>query len=100
MHKSQRRLIDGGYQAGMDGKTCEASTCSERDRAAWGQGWRAGKAEARRLAKSASPITNPLADPDNWTLHYIESLDEHRWVYNGPEAQPWMIAFRHVVTNQ
>lgn len=34
---------------------------------------------------------NPLANPDNWELEYIESCDEHRWAYIGPEASPWAL---------
>jgi hypothetical protein len=34
---------------------------------------------------------NPLANPDNWVLHYIESEDEHRWCYIGLEVQPWLL---------
>ncbi len=35
---------------------------------------------------------NPLANPDNWTLAYIESMDEHQWVYIGLDVQPWLVA--------
>lgn len=37
-------------------------------------------------------MKNPLADPNNWALHYIESEDTHQWCYTGPEVQPWKLA--------
>jgi len=40
---TQRELVDAGYEAALAGKPCDAPTSRERDRAAWEQGWRAGK---------------------------------------------------------
>jgi ribosome modulation factor len=46
--KTQKQLIEAGYQAALAGKPCEAPTAKERDRAAWEQGWRAGNAQKTR----------------------------------------------------
>lgn len=39
----QRNLKEEGYRAGFLGDPCEAPTTREIDRAAWEQGWRAGR---------------------------------------------------------
>ena len=45
--KRIQKLKDAGYQAALHGKPCDAPTNSERERAAWEQGWRAGNNEWR-----------------------------------------------------
>ena len=40
---TQAQLVLQGHDAAMAGKPCDAPTTRERDRAAWEQGWRAGK---------------------------------------------------------
>ncbi len=60
----QRQLVDAGYEAAQSGLPCEAPVTSERDRAAWEQGWRAGRkvsntehAEALRKCTGAVKVT-------------------------------------------
>jgi len=49
--KRTKKLIDAGYEAALQGKPCSAATNSERDRAAWEQGWRAGNNERQQKHK-------------------------------------------------
>ena len=38
-------------------------------------------------------MTNPLADPANWTLEYIESQDIEMWCFIVPKTTlPWKLA--------
>ena len=46
-----RKLIDAGYRAEQQGLPCEAPTTSERERAAWEQGWRAARHEREAQPK-------------------------------------------------